>query len=563
MAHARLTAAGALSLVCLVGSGLPLSLSGGVVPYGLTPGPPRPRGQAADDLAARIEAVTHGPDYKHSRWGVLVVDADTGKPVYEHNADQLFAPASVTKLFSCGAALVAFGTDHKYETPVYARGELAEGRLRGDLILVARGDLSLGGRTDAHGKLAFKDTDHIYAGGLNNKSELTDTDPLAGLADLARQVRRAGVRKVEGDVLIDDRYFAHAGGSGSGPVLLTPIMVNDNLLDVTITPADQPGRPAHITLRPATPFLQVDALVETVAAGRKARVEVEHVGNQRYVLRGQVPAGSRPLLRVCPVDEPNGFARALFIEALRKEGVAVEASSLRPPAAELPERDSYPRLKRVALYTSPPLAEFLKVTLKVSHNLYASTLPLLLAVKEGKRTLPEGMHLQKKVLAGLGVEVGSIALETGAGGGNGDRVTPRATVQLLQGLSRRPDFPAFKAALPVLGVDGTLADAVAADSPARGKVWAKTGTYGDHDLLNERLILRSKSLAGVMTTRAGRNLAFALFVNEVPQPPGLTTPREGKVLGRLCEILYEHTPGPKAEAAGGQAGVPAGRRPPP
>jgi D-alanyl-D-alanine carboxypeptidase/D-alanyl-D-alanine-endopeptidase (penicillin-binding protein 4) len=501
--------------------------------------PPSPAG---DDLSGRIESVIRGPDYKHSRWGLLAVDGETGKVVYEHNADQLFAPASVTKLFSCGAALVALGADHKFETPVYARGELTDGRLKGDLVLVARGDLCLGGRTDSHGKLAFKDHDHIYAGWLSTKVELTDTDPLAGLAELARQVKAAGIRRVEGDVLVDDRFFDRARGSGSGPVLLTPIVVNDNLIDVTVTPADRPGRPAAVALRPQTAWVQIDAQVDTVAAGKKTKISVDHVGPQRYVLRGQVPAGSPPVVRICPIDEPNGFARALFIEALRREGVEVAASILRPPTEELPGKDAYARLRRVALYTSPPLSEYLKVTLKVSHNLYASILPLLLAVKDGKRTLPEGMRRQGKVLADLGVDVGSISLESGAGGGNGDRVTPRATVQLLQGLARRPDFGAFKAALPVLGVDGTLVGVLPAGSPARGKVWAKTGTYGDSDLLNDRMLLRSKALAGVMTTKAGRPLFIALFVNEVPQPPDVDTPREGKVLAHLCEILYEHTP---------------------
>ena len=208
----------------------------------------------------------------------------------------------------------------------------------------------------------------------------------------------------------------------------------------------------------------------------------------------------------------------------------------------MPEKESYSRLKRVAVYTSPPLSEYLKVTLKVSHNLYASILPLLLAVQEGKRTLSEGMRVQQKVLKNLGVDVEGISLESGAGGGNGDRVTPRATVELLRALAKRQDFPAFKAALPILGVDGTLDDVLPADSPARGKAWAKTGTYGDPDLLNDRMLLRSKALAGVLTTRAGRNLVFTFFVNEVPQPPNLDTPREGKVLAHLCEILYENAP---------------------
>lgn len=496
--------------------------------------------RAADELVDRIDSITRDRAYKHSRWGILVSDLETGKSVYERDADLLFAPASVTKLYSGAAALIGLGADYKFETPVYARGELREGRLHGDLILVAKGDLCLGGRTDSRGRLAFRDTDHIYAGWLNTKAALTDTDPLAGLTELARQVRESGVRRVDGEVLIDARLFDRAHGSGSGPVLLTPIVVNDNLLDVTITPAAEAGKPATISLRPANNWAIVDAQVDTVRPTARSRFHVDHVGPQRYVVRGQVPAGGKAVVRICPIDEPVFWARALFIDCLRREGVRVNASGLATPGAELPDPAAYGRLKKVATYTSPPFSEYLRVTLKVSHNLYASIFPLLLAVKEGKRSLADGMHIQRKILTDLDVDVADISLESGAGGGNGDRVTPRATVQLLQGMAKRKDFTVFKEALPVLGVDGTLADAVGPDSPAKGHAWAKTGTYGDMDVLNDRTLLRSKALAGYLTTKSGRKLAFCIFVNEVPQPPGDSLPQEGKVIGKLCEVLYEH-----------------------
>src|SRR5262249_5087497 len=159
-----------------------------------------------------------------------------------------------------------------------------------------------------------------------------------------------------------------------------------------------------------------------------------------------------------------------------------------PAHGELPE--SYGKLKRVALFTSPPFAEAIKVTLKVSHNLYASTLPLLVAVQNKKRTLADGLRLQGRILSDLGVEVKMISFGGGAGGANADCVTPRATVQLLQGMAKRPEFAAYKAALPVLGVDGTLHDAVPNDSPARGKASAKTGTIYWRDLVNDRDLLR-------------------------------------------------------------------------
>src|SRR5207302_343096 len=160
--------------------------------------------------------------------------------------------------------------------------------------------------------------------------------------------------------------------SGSGPDRLTPILVNDNVIDLTVTPAGKPGEPAPVALRPATGWVQMDAQVTTTEAGRSPFIDVTPVGPQRFLVRGRIAQGSKPLVRIWPVDDPAGFARALFIESLRRHGVAVAASPLRPPTAPLPERDASGKLPVVARFTSPPLSEAVKVTLKVSHNLYAS-----------------------------------------------------------------------------------------------------------------------------------------------------------------------------------------------
>ncbi len=173
--------------------------------------------RADAELPGRIKEIVHRPEYQHARWGILIVDADTGKTVYQLNPDDLFAPASVTKLYTSAAALVTFGPDYRFRTPVYRRGVVEDGTLKGDLILVAKGDPTLGGRTDTSGHLVFKNSDHTYATFTSIVPELTDTDPLAGLRSLARQVRESGIRKVDGDVLIDDRLFAPRSGPAAVP----------------------------------------------------------------------------------------------------------------------------------------------------------------------------------------------------------------------------------------------------------------------------------------------------------------------------------------------------------
>jgi D-alanyl-D-alanine carboxypeptidase/D-alanyl-D-alanine-endopeptidase (penicillin-binding protein 4) len=496
---------------------------------------------AESGLAKLLDEVIDGPDYRHASWGTLVTDAD-GEAVYARNPDALLAPASVTKLFTCAAALVALGPDHTYETAVYQRGLALNGTLRGDLILVASGDLTLGGRTTKDGRTVFRDKDHSYANSGLMDAELTDTNPLAGLDALARQVKDAGVKQIDGDVLIDDRLFARVRGSGSGPDVVSPIAVNDNVVDVVVAPGAEAGDLATVTTRPETAFFQVDALVTTEAADSTPDLHVLPVGSNHFAVRGRIPAGSKPVVRIYPVDEPALFARALFVEALRRNGVKATTSVIRPAQTTLPARSAYEKLPKAAAFTSVPVKDMVTVTLKVSHNLYASTFPCLVAAANGDLTAEAGLREERKILKELGVDVGAVSFGGGAGGAPADHVSPRATVQLLRGMAKRPEWEAYKAGLPVLGVDGTLAETVKPDSPARGKVHAKTGTLVWFDAVNDRYLLKSKALAGVMTTKAGKTLYFALFVNNVPLPKGVGSGREGKVLGRLCEILYENGP---------------------
>jgi serine-type D-Ala-D-Ala carboxypeptidase/endopeptidase (penicillin-binding protein 4) len=493
-------------------------------------------------LAEKIQGIINAPDYKQAHWGLLIVDAASNKTIYERDPDRLFIPASTTKLFSCAAALAEFGADYRFETPVYRRGEVREGVLRGDLILVASGDLTFGGRLSKDGKVLFADHDHIYANSDTTESAVTDSNPTHALDELAKQIVASGMREVGGDVLIDDRLFDPARGSGSGPDTLSPMIVNDNVVDVIITPGAKEGGSAQCRMRPETAAVQMDADVVTVAKGQTRRIEVRSAGAQRLSVHGQIPIDDRPQVRIYPVDSPTLFARTLLIEALRRQGVKVHANLFHADRTALPAPKEYAEANRVANFTSPPFADAIKVTLKVSHNLYASTLPLLIAARHGERTLANGLRRQGKILSELGVPVETLSFGGGAGGAAADAITPRAAVQLLMAMRKRPDGHAFFDALPVLGVDGTLADIVGKDSPARGKVMAKTGTLFWSDLMNDRPLLTSKALAGTLETAKGTRLYLALFVNDVPLPKGTTPLREGKVLGKVCEVIYEYGP---------------------
>jgi serine-type D-Ala-D-Ala carboxypeptidase/endopeptidase (penicillin-binding protein 4) len=493
--------------------------------------------RSADTLGTKIAALTEASEYKHAHWGILVQDLASGEVIFEQNGDKLFAPASVTKLFSTAAALQAYGGSHTFETPVYAVGKIEGEILEGDLVLVPQGDLNLGGRT-TNGTIQFTDSDHTYAN-FFAEPEITPQDPLAGLNELARQIAELGIRKVTGDVLVDDRLFIDTESTGSGPALVTPIMINDNLIDIIVTPRKE-GRAARVTWRPRIRKYTVDAQVETVAADAKTKITIERAGEGRLMVRGQVPEGKKPVLKFHEIENPREFARSAFIEALGRQQVRVQASALanHPPRA-LPSDEELKGSRKVATLTSAPFSEEIKLILKVSHNLHASTLPLLLAVKHGKRTLVEGLQLQGEFLKTAGLEEQAVSFAGGAGGSRGDYVTPRATVELLKFMHSSPHAAAYKNALPILGVDGTLGKTIPKGHPAIGKVFAKTGTYVWSNLLRESYILNSKALAGYIEAASGKQLAFAIFMNNMPYQEKVDSTSAGKTLGEIAATIYE------------------------
>jgi D-alanyl-D-alanine carboxypeptidase/D-alanyl-D-alanine-endopeptidase (penicillin-binding protein 4) len=114
-----------------------------------------------------------------------------------------------------------------------------------------------------------------------------------------------------------------------------------------------------------------------------------------------------------------------------------------------------------------------------------------------------------------GVDPGAVALQDGQGATSNALYTPLDTSALLEYWTHRPDFARFRAALPILGVDGSLA-IVQANSPAAGHVVAKTGTLAGADLVNDRAVLYAKSLAGYIDAADGRPLVFTAVVNDSP-----------------------------------------------
>jgi len=112
-----------------------------------------------------------------------------------------------------------------------------------------------------------------------------------------------------------------------------------------------------------------------------------------------------------------------------------------------------------------------------------------------------GVESMQEFLAQAGVKEGDVLLEEGAGLSRRDVITPNSTVALLTYMSRHRLAEAYRNALPIAGVDGTLEKRMKGTAAA-GNVRAKTGSL--------RYVF---TMSGFVTTASGERLAFSLMLN--------------------------------------------------
>ena len=190
-------------------------------------------------LDQRIQRVIDRPEFAHAMWGIQLTSIDSNRVIYALNETKLFTPGSTTKLLTTGTAMGVLGADHRFTTRVYRKGTVSAGVLKGDLILVASGDPNLSGRLKPDGTLAFENVDHSYDADPNTRA--VPGDPLLVLNELAQKVKRSGITRVSGSVIVDASMFREGDRELGTGVVISPIIVNDNLVDVTIGPGSAEG----------------------------------------------------------------------------------------------------------------------------------------------------------------------------------------------------------------------------------------------------------------------------------------------------------------------------------
>ena len=483
-----------------------------------TPGPaPRTATttQTLAELQTRIGEVLRKPELAPAMVAIKVASLDTGRVLFEENAQKLVRPASNMKLYTIATALDRLSTDFRFTTSVYAPAKPdAAGIIHGDLTIYGRGDPSIAAR-------------------FNNG------DYYKGLDDLATRVSAAGVKRVEGDLIGDESYFTgpqYGSGWEWGDLTwyygaeVSALTVNDNALDLFIKPGSQVGAPALVSTGPPDPLLTIVNHVTTAAKGTKRTLSVHRgLGENILEVSGTIALDDGGYTGGVAISHPALLFVHMLRVALAQHGVSVAGKSRTVGQVSQPllldsaltsappdAGDSVNTLSLVEIVSmkSPPLSVVAAQTLKPSQNLYTELILRTLAkvpppppAPWGRAQTDEDMGLEvvKLFLKRAGLNPDALVLSDGSGLSRNDMITAEATVQLLTYMSRHKYATAWRDALPIAGVDGTLRNRMKG-TVAENNLRAKTGSLSS-----------VASLSGYVTSAAGENLVFSIIVNNYPQ----------------------------------------------
>jgi D-alanyl-D-alanine carboxypeptidase/D-alanyl-D-alanine-endopeptidase (penicillin-binding protein 4) len=209
-------------------------------------------------------------------------------------------------------------------------------------------------------------------------------------------------------------------------------------------------------------------------------------------ITGTIPAGKKDFLVKASMPEPPLILGNVLQEKLLTAGILV--------AGQLKVTTDPQSVNLLFTYLSPKLSDILKPLNHESINLFADHLVFQIALeKAGKGSFESGLDLIHAFWKENGVR-DTFFMDDGSGLSRFDAISPEQMTQMLMFMDHSRYEDAFLNSLPVAG-KGTLSGFKTTDFPGN-TLRCKSGS-----------IDKVRSYAGYLTCDSGREVAFAVMVN--------------------------------------------------
>ncbi|MFC1582281.1 D-alanyl-D-alanine carboxypeptidase/D-alanyl-D-alanine-endopeptidase [Planctomycetota bacterium] len=455
------------------------------------------------DVGGEIRKISSSSHLKESRFSLAVYDVKRAVYIHAVNRDTALVPASNQKLLVTAAAMLELGPDFKFHTQLYIDGPIHEGVLNGSLYLRGGGDPNLSGR--------FND-DNIY----------TPVDAWV------KAVQKAGIRKINGDILVDDSIFDRQFFHPSWPAKqahhwyaaeIGALALNDGCIDLTVKPGKE-GEAAAWSFQPFTSWIRFQNTCRTVAGKDSRQIRIGRQGN-RVLLAGRIGVRSSGYFTHIAIHDPGLFTGAVFGRRLAQQRIGARA------IRRTVDSPKYKELTRILDYTTQDLQTTLTVTNARSQNLYAEMLLKYLGHHRfGQGSFKSGIEAVTDILEDRGFDFEGITMDDGGGLSHQNRISTARIVKLLELMyvsKYRNNFVATMA--KPADAFGTLRKRLKGVK-LKGQVYGKTG-----------YISGAKALSGYVVRDDGHVFIFSFLANKYKSSAGIND-LQNKLMTALANSSY-------------------------
>lgn len=468
----------------------------------------------AQSLQQSIETIISDPALAEATIGICARTGD-GRTLAEIEADNMIMPASNMKLISTGTALHRLGSEYQYITKIGHDGKIEKGVLKGNLYIIGGGDPTTGSK------------DSIAT-------------PQAQLfAKWEKIIRDAGIRRIEGYIIGDGRYFdgmpEHPSWQwsdigtyyGSGP---TGLMFYENTQSFRASAGKNVGDPVNIAPSfPEAPWMEFRYNCTTAKAG---------TGDQLYMyasdlspvaeIRGTFGV-DRGAKRVdCTNKFPEYTLASYFSDYLQTKGIYSDgAADFRLCTGMKGIMDE--KVTVIDSTFSPSLKRIVFETNHESNNLYAETLAKTLSkTLTGSACYDSTYVAMKTILEELGVDTSyGIKMADGSGLSRKNYVSPDFFCRFLISMMSSPHFEDYIYTLPSPGSNGTLsANMKSSSAETKARIKVKSGSMDG-----------VRCYSGYIIPREGckdDTIVFSLMVNNCTAPTWKVRQLLDKIMAALA-----------------------------
>ncbi|WP_295212399.1 D-alanyl-D-alanine carboxypeptidase/D-alanyl-D-alanine-endopeptidase [uncultured Chryseobacterium sp.] len=422
----------------------------------------------AQNIAQKLDAATK--NLMESSGAVssnlsFYVSDESGNQVYDYQGNKGLSTASTQKIFTAAAALEILGKNYTYKTASAYSGTISNGNLNGNLFISSNGDPTLGSwRYEGYKPENFRQK-------------------------LMESIKKSGIKKISGDLIVDDSYFDHQTVPGGWPwddlgnyygAGVWGINWRENQFDINMSGTEFKSF--------SYPLEGVKWLNDLKAGGNSDQSLIFTAPHSDVALiNGTLPS---KLVTVSGATPNPPLQLGMEVKQwLKESGIDFSGKVVTNAQLEIEGKKSleFPKQNLILTYESPTLDKIVYWFLRKSINMYGETLVKTLGKeKKGNSSFKTGVAFLKEFWKGKGINPAMINFADGSGLSPQNYVSAKAEVQALLYAKKQPWFEVYYDGFPTQ--DNGLK--------------MKSGTMRD-----------TKSYAGYHTSKEGKKYVFSIIIN--------------------------------------------------